>query len=372
LSDLREHETGYKTQSPQGDSPLLQSDERFRLLIENFTQYAFITVNTKGVIQSWDGGAEKLLQYKREEVVGRNSSLLFTAQDVRRGMDIVEMRNAEERGYAEDERWHVRKDGSTFWGSGIMVPIYTKEKLIGFGKIFRDRTLQTEHERRKDDFVGIAGHELRNPLSVLKNNIELALLMPEVNNNPTLATLHKTMNERVDRLSHLVNDLLDVSKIASGQLKPKKELINLKSLIEEVVKDYQSMNIAHTIVLFGGEDTKVMADKEQIIQVLNNLIGNAIKYSPEGSRIEVSLFNRLEHAFISVRDHGPGIPEDKKEKIFDRFYRIGNKQRAAEGLGIGLYVCLEIIKAHGGTIGVEDPEGEGAIFYFTLPKNRTF
>jgi signal transduction histidine kinase len=223
-------------------------------------------------------------------------------------------------------------------------------------------------EKRKDDFVAIAGHELRTPLSILKSDIELLLLTPEVSQSSLLAERHKNMNEQVDMLSNLINDLLDLSKIASGQLHPIKKRLSLKSLIEEVATNYQQISLAHSMVLVGDEDVEVFADKEQIIQVINNLISNAIKYSPQSDKIEISLFNDPDAALIMVRDFGIGIADDEKNKIFDRFYRVDNKRQTAVGLGIGLYVCLEIVKAHGGTIGVESSEGQGSTFYFTLPK----
>jgi PAS domain S-box-containing protein len=364
----QKRETGSGIPSQQSISSQLRGDTRFRFIVTSIKQYAIITLDAKGYIQGWDGAAEELLHYKEGEIIGKHGSILFTAQDMKHGLAEREMSDARTYGFAEDERWHVRKNGSTFWGSGIMSPIVHDGKLLGYVKIFRDRTKHTAQEKRKDDFVGIAGHELRNPLSILKSNIELLLLMPEVTNNPALADIHKMMNERVDRLTHLVNDLLDLSKIASGQLNPVKRRFNLQKLIEGVVHDHQSISTSHKIVLQHSEAVEVNADKDQIIQVLNNLISNAMKYSPGEKNVEVSLYNKPEHAYVSVRDYGVGISEKEKGRIFERFYRVGNSVHAAEGLGIGLYVCLEIIKAHGGTIAVESTEGKGSTFYFTLPK----
>jgi len=324
-------------------------------------------LDTQGIIKSWDGGATRLLQHTAKEAIGQHASMFFIAQDVAKGIDTQEMALALLHGEAEDERWHVRKDGSTFWGSGIMAPLYDGQEHIGFGKIFRDRTWHTQHEQRKDDFVAIAGHELRNPLSVLKSNVELLLHMPPANSAPELNEIYQGMNERVDRLTHLVNDLLDLSKIASGQLIPKKQPIQLKTVVKDVANEYHSMHTSHSIVLLSGEDVEVLADKDQIIQVLNNLITNAIKYSPKEEPIEISLKTELGQACVSIKDYGVGITEEDKNKIFERFYRIDTTSQTAEGLGIGLYVCMEIIKAHGGTIGVEKNKGKGSTFYFMLP-----
>jgi PAS domain S-box-containing protein len=364
----RVHKKSSVTPPITEDEKILKGDGRFQCLIENIKQYAFITLDKDGYIQSWDGGAELLLQYRAKEIIGRHSSIIFTAQDIKKNVDKQEMRNAKKFGFSEDERWHVRKDGTTFWGSGIMAPLYFEGKLIGFGKIFRDRTKHTAHERRKDDFVGIAGHELRNPLSVIKSTLELSLLMPEVNESPRLLNMSKNMNERVDRLSHLVNDLLDLSKIASGQLVPVKRKVNMKKILKSVADDYSLITMTHSVCVVHAEDVTVRADERQIIQVLNNLITNAIKYSPRADKVELYLYDRPEHAYIEVRDYGPGVSELDMEKIFDRFYRSGKDLETVEGLGIGLYVSLEIVKAHGGTMGIENHKDKGAVFHFTIPK----
>jgi PAS domain S-box-containing protein len=347
---------------------VLQSEARYRLLIEQFTLYAFIITTPEGIITAWDGGAEKLLQYTADEAIGKPITIIFTDHDISHGEDKKEREQALKHGFAEDERWHVRKDENIFWGSGIIVPLRSRGKVIGFGKIFRDRTNHTAIERRKDDFVGIAGHELRNPLSILKSNIELIMLNPTVAADKELSSIHKNLNEQVDRLSNLVNDLLDLSKIASGQLHPNKKRVNMKDLVESVANNYQSIVRNHSLRLVEGHEVEVMADENQIIQVLNNLISNAVKYSPNGNDIELSVFDMPKHARVSVKDHGIGISDAEKNKIFDRFYRVDHKHQTAMGLGIGLYVCLEIVKAHNGTIGVESNKGPGSTFYFTLPK----
>jgi PAS domain S-box-containing protein len=361
-------ETRQQRLSPQDTKLLLQGNERFELIIKNLTQYALVTLDKEGVIQNLDAGAEEMLHYTKEEARGKPFSIFFTEHDIARGEDRREIEYAEKYGFAEDDRWHRRKDNTFFWGSGIMTTLLVEGVMVGFVKIFRDRTLHAAQEQRKEDFVGIAGHELRNPLAILKSNIELVLLQPEVEHNPELTEIHKSMNEQVNRLTHLVDDLLDLSKIASGQLRPKKERLNLKKLIEEVGYDYQKITISHAIALMDGEETEVFADRSQITQVLNNLISNAIKYSPNADRVEISLYNRPQYAEVWVRDFGIGISDKEKNKIFERFYRVDNKHQTAMGLGIGLYVCLEIIKAHGGSMGVESIEGEGSKFYFTLPK----
>jgi PAS domain S-box-containing protein len=358
------------SRSVQDKSLLLNHEGYFRLLFENIKDYAIITLDLEGHIQSWNVGAEHLMQYKEREVLEKHGSIFFTEEDLAKGMPEKEIDEALKFGRAEDERWHVRKDGSRFWGSGLMIPIKKDDEFAGFIKIFRDRTHQRAHEKRKDDFVAIAGHELRTPLAILKMNIELLLLKMPTTRDKEVAEALKNMNEHVDRLAHLVTDLLDLSKIAAGKLVPVKKPLNLKKIIEnEVQGHYQKISENHTIILLPSDDKEVMADKDLIIQVLYNLISNAIKYSPQADKVEVAVKAQKNGVKVTVRDYGIGIDKNERNKIFDRFYRVDNvKRQTTTGLGVGLFVCLEIVNAHQGTIGVESTVGKGSTFFFTIPE----
>jgi PAS domain S-box-containing protein len=360
---------GSKKQRKKAAKPT-RAESQYRLMVESLVEYAFISLDSKGYIQSWNRGAERLLQYKEKEILGKYGGIFFTPEDCAKGIDKKEMASALTRGRAEDERWHVRKDGSRFWGSGLMLPFRSRGKIIGLIKIFRDATKKMEHDKRKDDFVGIASHELRTPLSILKSSIELLLLSPDVAKNSMLLTVHQNMNEQVNRLSLLVNDLLDLSKIESGQLVPKKRPLDLRRLIIDVVASYKTMATSHAIVFRSSMKAMVNADKGQMTQVIYNLLNNAIKYSPNSGRIEIWIDQTPEEVKVSVQDYGIGISIEEKQRIFDRFYRVKNRGDAAAGLGIGLYVCAEIIKMHGGRIDVVSEKGKGSIFFFTMPHKK--
>lgn len=350
------------------NNSFLSTDEHYRLLVENLTDYAIIALDTNGTIMSWNKGAQQLLQYTEKEALGKNASIFFTDNDLAKGAFEKEKLQAIEEGRGEDERWHVRKDGTTFWGSGILCPVYdTNHMLVGFAKIFRDRTERMSHERRKDEFVGIAGHELRTPLSIIRMSLELLILQTE-KKDPTMARELRSMNEHIDRLAHIITDLLDLSRIASGQLTLNRTHFDLCQLLrDEVLPYYRSIAKNHTITLLQSDEAEVFADKDHIIQVVYNLISNAIKYSPKADRVELAVLHTGHAAKMTVRDYGMGIPTEEHNRIFQRFYRINNKRQTATGLGVGLYVCLELIKAHGGTMGVDKTTGPGATMYFTLP-----
>jgi PAS domain S-box-containing protein len=355
----------------QNENTLLDQESHVRLLTKNLKEYALITLDPKGCIRSWNVGAENLMGYSEHEAVGKHTSLFFTEEDISRGIDKKEMREAARRGRAEDERWHVRKDGSSFWGSGLMIPLKVRGRLIGFAKIFRDRTLRMRQERRKDDFIGFAGHELRTPLSILKNNIQLLELQGARADAAQNKKILAGMNEQIDTLSRLIDDLLDLTLIASGQLRLRREHINLRQLLGRVVEEYKNITLSHRIMQSKSPNAYVHADMHMLKQVIQNLINNAIKYSPPNTKIQISLETNKKQAIVSVRDYGIGIPKEKLRWIFDRFYRVDNKRETAQGLGIGLYVSLEIIKAHGGRMEVESTINKGSRFYFYLPKEKT-
>lgn len=348
---------------------LLNDEQYYRVLVENLEDYAMIIIDTEGIIRSWNRGAERLLGYKKADVIGKNGSIFFTEEDKKHHQDKREQEVARKRGRAEDERWHVRKDGTTFWGSGIMVPLYDREKLIGYAKIFRDRTDKQMFDKRKDDFIAIASHELRTPLAVIRTSAELLeLKAKEERDNITRKTLG-VLQEQIRLVVHLVDDLLDLSKIHAGKLRAHKRRIEILSLIREVVSRYQSVQMQHVINLKDREKAYVYADKDQITQVLLNLFSNAVKYSPLAHRVDVRIKTTEQFVRISVQDYGIGMTKKQTERIFDQFYRADDKRHHSTSLGIGLYVSKVLTELNGGRMGIERTEkGKGSTLYFTLPR----
>jgi signal transduction histidine kinase len=277
-----------------------------------------------------------------------------------------EMQTAKEKGYAEDERWHQRRDGSKFYASGVMRAICNPE-LSGYVKIARDITQQKILEQQKDDFIAIASHELRTPLTGIKAYIEILHEMQQ-EGGTIEADLFKKLDDQVDRLIELVRSLLDTSKLAQGQLALSPENFNLNELVAERVQEMKLTTGIHKIKLASKGDAFVTADKKRIDEVLTNLISNAIKYSPKGGEIIIKLAKTTEGIQVSVRDNGMGVPEDLKNKIFDRFYRVRNAQvNTFPGLGLGLYIASIIIHQHGGRIWLDSTLNKGSTFYFLLP-----
>lgn len=222
-------------------------------------------------------------------------------------------------------------------------------------------------EQRKDDFLSIASHELKTPLTTVLGYMQImSRMMPEHASSKFVAAFSKTQTQ-INRLYQLFSELLDMSKIQTGNIELHKDLFDFDKLVKETVDGMMTATPTSKIKIEGSTLTKIYADESHIVQVLNNLISNAVKYSSNADQVEVHLSRVSNFVKVTVTDHGMGIAADELHKIFQRFYRISSTQKAFPGMGIGLYICEQIIKSHGGTLWVESVVGEGATFSFTLP-----
>lgn len=230
-----------------------------------------------------------------------------------------------------------------------------------------DITEKKEIDRRKDDFLSIASHELKTPLTTIKGLIQLLQRMVSDDSSEKYTNTLNKVSVYVDRLNVLISDLLDTSKIQSGNIELHKEPFKIDKTITDTVENLSLAAPNHNISLSGSTNSIVLGDELQISQVINNLISNAIKYSPGSDKVEVYVSRVGNFIKISVKDYGMGINAQDKAKIFDRFFRARDIQKKFPGLGIGLYISHEIIVNHNGTLWVESEVGEGSTFSFTLP-----
>jgi signal transduction histidine kinase len=179
------------------------------------------------------------------------------------------------------------------------------------------------------------------------------------------------METQINKVTRLVEELLDVSKIQAGRLEYLQETVDLDTLLQEIADTMQQTHLSHRILMHGVVQASLIGDRDRLGQVFTNLISNAIKYSPDDETVEIDLSVSPETIIISVHDHGLGIPREQRDRIFERFYRAtGPKQKAIPGLGMGLYIVAEIVKHHGGTITVDSAVGKGSTFTVTLPLTR--
>lgn len=221
-------------------------------------------------------------------------------------------------------------------------------------------------QQQKDDFITIASHELKTPITTLKASLQMLIKMKNHINPVVFPKLLNQASRSMDKISNLVDDLLNVSKMSQGKLNLKKEKFKVLDLFEKCcdhVYDAQKLIINHREDL----NISVFADIHQIEQVVINLINNALKYAPESNHIILDAIKTKDMVKISVTDTGPGIPAEDIPKLFDRYYRVENSAQNVAGLGLGLYICSDIVKRHHGEFGVESTVGIGSSFWFTLP-----
>ncbi len=224
-------------------------------------------------------------------------------------------------------------------------------------------------EAQKDDFIAMISHELKTPLTSLKGYLQLIKMQYDNLNKSEALTFLDTANRQTNKLNSLVNDLLDISKIENGKLKFNNKSFYFPELLRNTINMMEQVNEDSQIILQGQADVEIEGDEMRIEQVLINYLSNAIKYSPKNKDILVQATTTEDHLRITVTDHGIGIPAEMHHKIFDKFFRV-DAPGHFQGMGIGLYICAEIIQRHGGTYGVESTPGAGSSFYFTLPLQR--
>ncbi len=227
-----------------------------------------------------------------------------------------------------------------------------------------------EAERKKDEFISIASHELKTPMTSIKGYIQLLERSLDKDDKEAIRIrLHKVQNQ-IEKLNLLIADLLDISKIESGKLKFNKKVFAFNDLLEHIIEVMQQSNPQVKILKKGEFDSNIYADEMRIEQVIINFITNAIKYAPDGEEIHITTEMRGDEVYFSVRDFGIGMSEEHQQKVFEKFYRIEETSARFQGLGIGLYICQEIIERHDGMIGANSILNEGSEFYFQIPAHQ--
>lgn len=327
---------------------------------------AIISKNLDGIIQSWNYGAEKIFGYNESEVIGKFIGILIPQDRLAEEETILsKIRNGERVPPFETVR--LTKEGKPIDISLTVSPIINKEgRVVGASKIARDITLLKELERKKDEFISIASHELKTPLTSLKAYIQLMMQMKEGRDTRMHQYVSKAYGFAL-KLEELVNDLLDVTKIQAGKIRMDFETFDFDEVLSEAIETISHQAPRHSIIKQSVEGAKVYADKRRIEQVLFNYLSNAVKYSPESDKVMINVTKEAGQLKVAVTDFGIGIPKEKQLRIFDRFYRAVEQNPKFQGLGIGLYISSEIINRHNGKTWVESEEGKGSTFYFTLP-----
>jgi PAS domain S-box-containing protein len=374
------------------------SEERFRLMIEGVRDYAIFMLDPQGQVATWNQGAERLKYYRANEIIGTHFSKFYPPEDIQNGKPQMELKVALETGRFEDEGWRIRKDGSRFWANVIITSVHdTKGRHLGFSKITRDLTerrqaeenlkfLNEDLEQRveartselklavkfRDDFLSIASHELKTPLTTLKLQAQLrkrTFGKDGIKNftSEKFRRMFESDERQINRLTRLVDDMLDITRLGSGKLSLKKETVDLNALIEDILDRFQPQLMAAGCALTFEETDRIIGlwDPYRIEQVFINLLTNATKYG-SGKPVHVTISKDSQTARFVIRDEGRGISEDDIARIFEKFERA-TLANEVSGLGLGLYIVSQIIEAHGGKITVESNLNIGSTFIVELP-----
>ena len=375
------------TEQREAEDALRYSEEHLRLIIDSATDYAIFATDLDRKITDWNAGAERLLGYTKEEILGQLADVLFVPEDLEAEPQ-REMKLAKETGYASNERWHVGKDGSRFWGSGAMMPLREKDNTLrGFLKIMVDNTQRMQMEdalrqakkdaeqaaHAKEEFLAHMSHEIRTPLNAVVGLADL-LLHPHPPDQQ-LENL-QTLKFSADNLKMLVNDILDFSKIQAGKVAVEERDVHLKNLVYGLEKAHrpQAAELGNDLRIRVDEQIPelIRTDSLKLSQVMNNLLSNALKFTKNGVvTVDVSLAQRENHQLwvtFSVTDTGIGIPPDKQAAIFDIFTQANiSTVREYGGTGLGLSIVKLLLNLLSSKIAVESEEGKGSRFFFTLP-----
>ncbi len=354
-----------------------ESEQRFRLLVEGVRDYAIFMLSPQGIIESWNNGAQLIKGYSAQEAIGRHFSMFYTPEDIAAGLDEAELKTALSEGRAEVEGWRLRRDGSVFWANVVISPVYdAARQLRGFAKVTRDMTERRRlHElenssKRMSEFLAMLAHELRNPLAPIRNAVTILQLEPSP--SPMVRSSRDMIDRQLSHMTRLVDDLLDVGRLTTGKIRFKSEPVSYNQVVARSIEAVRPLIDArhHQLTVdIPEQGVYVQGDATRLAQVLQNLLTNAAKYTPEGGLIEVKVWQEGSQLNTSVRDNGAGLSAQSMSQIFELFSQ-GDDQTAAResGLGIGLTLARSLVEMHGGVLNAaSDGLGQGSTFSFFLP-----
>ena len=371
----------------QTDEAVRQSEESFRLLVESVQEYAIFMLSPQGNVINWNKGAERIKGYTADEILGKHFSCFYPPEAIEQGKPGQELRTAIEQGQAKEEGWRVRKNGQRFWANVVITALFDKDGCLqGFAKISRDMTeaKRTEHLNDKNielqetarklarsnrdlqQFAYVASHDLQEPLRMVASFTQLLANRYQDTLDQDAKDFIKYAVDGATRMQALISDLLTYSKV--DRQEKSCGLINLDEILGQVLLNLKLAMVDSGAVITHDPLPVIMADEMQLGQLLQNLIGNAIKFRGEKPpRIHVSSKQNDNGWQISVHDNGIGISPEHRERVFLIFQRL-HTMAEYPGTGIGLAICKKIVEGHGGRIWIESPPEGGSAISFTLLK----
>ncbi len=369
------------------------SEERLKFAALTTNDYAIIVQDADGVVVSWNKGAWNIFGYDEAEALGQPIDIIFSAEDRAHGAPQAERTLAMKTGRADDERWHVRKDGKRIYCSGVMTTVEAGD-FKGYAKIARDvtdrksvesqQTLRIELERRvreraelanrqKDEFFAVLSHELKNPLNLIHVKAEMLTRAPEVRQVAFVQDAADIILRSVIGQAKIIDDLLDLSRVRTGKLALRLAPVDVTSVLRSVI-DASAVDAATggiTVSVSGADSAiPIQADPVRLEQILWNLVRNALKFTARGGRVDISVFHDSGWLCVDVTDNGQGIEPDFLPRVFDMFSQAHTgPDRDRGGLGIGLSLVRQLVEMHGGQIEAQSEGlGHGARFSLKLPE----
>lgn len=342
------------------------SENRYRRLFEASKDGILMVDPSSGTILDANPAITDLLSYTGDSLLGQE--LWQVGLFPNREDNLAALQQLQERHFFRYETVPLHtKDGHHRYVE-FMCTLYQADEQDVIQCSIRDITDRKLLEQRKDEFINMASHELKTPITSLKGF--LALLHQRLTPHKDEKALHylSRIDTQVNKLIKLISDLLDISKMQTGQLAYQEERFDVNALVQEIVENVQGTTSTHRLLLESQTQAEVFGDRDRIGQVLINLLNNAIKYSPRANTVLVRVAKDSRQVIISVQDFGIGIAKEHQHKIFERFYRVTDPaEKTYPGLGMGLYISCEIVKRHGGQLWVESKKDEGSTFHCVLP-----
>jgi PAS domain S-box-containing protein len=343
-----------------------QAKERFKVITEK-SHEGFITTDKDCKINYTCPSTLSLLGYTEQEFNGMNYYTLIDDDALNEFQR--QFNNLTERNEAAINVRHLLKvkDGSRVWIENRITNLLEDEHVNCVVFQLTDVSKLVNEERRQEDYVNIASHELKTPITSLYGYIHL--LKARINNSDEdLQKIIKRVEVQAHKMQSIISSMLDNTKIKAGEIQYVMEPFNLNECIRETVDAIKINDSSHNVCCsFESPNRIINGDEEKIARVLTNLISNAVKYSPEGKAIELTTTMEQGQLKVTITDHGIGIAKEKQLQLFQRFYRVDTLPKKLSGLGLGLFIAADIIRHHHGQIGVHSIEGDGSSFWFTLP-----